>query len=240
VCGGTDKFFANNVAHSVHYGAYIYGKKMQTCTALSSFVAYKAWMMGVWSIIDNQDLIFNNVTVFDSRIGLSAIVLGPSPTQHVIGNWKVVVNNSLFVAETANFRCRETKPIYQMMSVYPTSYSRVGIIMPTFSSAQNWFRRFEPQPGYGSINGSTWVNNTVFASFGTDACGRRNYMVTNNGLSPDANHPIYIQNASIVNSNTNSSVYLFSPNPAWINPTDCVDMDCDGPRVIKSNCLDLE
>ena len=40
------------------------------------------------------------------------------------------------------------------------------------------------------------------------------------------------------NTDDNAKLFLHEPQLKWINPSDCVDMDCDGPK--KAMLLDTD
>lgn len=42
-----------------------------------------------------------------------------------------------------------------------------------------------------------------------------------------------LRNIEKVDVDAGSLAYLDPPNPGWINQADCIDMDCDGPKVSR-------
>ena len=75
-------------------------------------------------------------------------------------------------------------------------------------------------------------------------CIKRDYALA--GHDPSANaadawHPMSLRKIELVAVDWESLALLQPPNPAWINQADCIDMDCDGPRVrpFDSSCSSL-
>ena len=50
----------------------------------------------------------------------------------------------------------------------------------------------------------------------------------------DGWHPVITSNVELVAVEPQAVVHLNPPSPGWINQADCVDMDCDGPKVRES------
>lgn len=51
-------------------------------------------------------------------------------------------------------------------------------------------------------------------------------------------HHIQTDVSNIVWESSSNKLFLYEPKVDWINPSDCVDMDCDGPK--KAMLLDLD
>jgi hypothetical protein len=95
---------------------------------------------------------------------------------------------------------------------------------------------------YPSIYGRTELSSVTFAKFGKGRCphGKRDFAVAGHdqtATAADAWHPMSLLQTEMVDVDVESMVYLQSPSPTWINAQDCIDMDCDGPKV--NNLLHL-
>lgn len=86
---------------------------------------------------------------------------------------------------------------------------------------------------YNALNGLMNVDSNTFAYFGTK-CGKTDVIIMSNPGNDDGQHPIIIKNTNLYTVNTASKIFLHRPNINKINPSDCVDMDCDG---LKKNLL---
>jgi hypothetical protein len=80
------------------------------------------------------------------------------------------------------------------------------------------------------------VFSVTFAGFGRAPapCTKRDYALAGHdpsAIAADAWHPMTLREIELVEVDKESLVRLQPPSPAWINQADCIDMDCDGPRV---------
>ena len=94
---------------------------------------------------------------------------------------------------------------------------------------------------YPAIYGQTEVSSVTFANFTIPPCAvagdtqpKRDYAIAGhaaNSIAADTWHPINVSGLQLVSVDDASKAYLQKGNPAWINQGDCIDMDCDGPKV---------
>ncbi|XP_072024031.1 uncharacterized protein [Amphiura filiformis] len=90
---------------------------------------------------------------------------------------------------------------------------------------------------YPAISGKTLLNNVMFSNF-EKRCRHRNVMIMTNSNSGDFMHPIYMQNIHMDQIQPESKLLLHRPNGRLVNPSDCVDMDCDGMKNALLQDLD--
>ena len=90
---------------------------------------------------------------------------------------------------------------------------------------------------YPAIGGRTTYNRTTFANF-VKACGKKTVLFSTNLLSGDIAHPTDLQNIKLINVAESMKVLIQTPTTRWINPADCVDMDCDALRKILIKDID--
>lgn len=92
---------------------------------------------------------------------------------------------------------------------------------------------------YPSLYGQTEVEGVTFAEYGKPCSSgpRANKWdatvsgVPQGGGAADAWGPLLLKSIETVNVAMEAKVNLYGPNPSWINQADCIDMDCDGPKV---------
>jgi hypothetical protein len=80
------------------------------------------------------------------------------------------------------------------------------------------------------------VTSVTFAKFRKQRCpnAKRDYAVAGHdpgAVAADAWHPVSLRQTETVEVERESMVYLQLPNPRWLSGSDCIDMDCDGPKV---------
>ena len=78
------------------------------------------------------------------------------------------------------------------------------------------------------------LDGNTFAYFNTNCNSKVDAIITNSLNNDDGQMPVLIKNTYLYNVSVDSKVFLFRPNKVKINPSDCVDMDCDG---LKKNLL---
>lgn len=87
--------------------------------------------------------------------------------------------------------------------------------------------------GNAQLSGKIIISNTTFANF-NKSCNSRSFVFSSNQQFEDNQYPITLDNIQLINVDNSSKVIFHRPSRAKINPTDCVDMHCDG---LKKNLL---
>ena len=86
---------------------------------------------------------------------------------------------------------------------------------------------------YNALSGLMIIENVTFSSF-KNSCSTRDYAIATSLHNDDGQHPVQISKIKLNNVDADSKVFIHRPNIGKINPSDCVDMDCDG---MKKNLL---
>jgi hypothetical protein len=90
-----------------------------------------------------------------------------------------------------------------------------------------------------ALYGQNYIIGTKFINFlKNDGCSRNHVAVSNTNEMHDHHHQIEARGISWVNSAEDSKLFLYEPSDGWRNPSECVDMDCDGPK--KAMLVDLD
>ena len=87
---------------------------------------------------------------------------------------------------------------------------------------------------YNYINGLTTITGNTFGHFKASCNSAVDAVITTSLHNDDGQMPVVIKNTELIDVAEDSKVYLHRPNRGKINPSDCVDMDCDG---LKKNLL---
>ena len=89
---------------------------------------------------------------------------------------------------------------------------------------------------YNALDGKMTANNVTFANFGVHCAdvGSRDFVITTNPANEDGQHPVSFSDIHLFNVDSESKVFIHRPNLGKINPSDCVDMNCEG---LKKNLL---
>ena len=238
-----------NIAHSTLHGihvAYTDGHSTSAttgCSALNDFTIYSCYMFGIFSyskagvIISNAKLVNNYVAVF-------VIVAGPAALSHVKGNKEVNIIDSHIVAsfdeQDANCTEYSLKPEIALhrstkgkTGIQSPSHGHVGVIVPSFSSSKGKYptTQWWALGSYPAIGGLTNIRNVTFCKFNT-TCGSTERVLMTHPGSDDCQHPVYLEDIKFQCVNEKTKFFQHTPKRGLINPSDCVDMDCDGFKKI--------
>ena len=115
----------------------------------------------------------------------------------------------------------------------------VGVAFPSFISAATPgpLKPWHLPMAYPAIGGKSTFNRTTFANF-VDACKKKTIIFKTNTFNGDITHPMDLQEITLVNVTEGLKVLVNTPSTKWINPSDCVDMDCDALRKIVMKDID--
>lgn len=240
----------DNIAHSslhcIHLG---YGDGYAQCSRFQTYTLFSCYHYGFFSYgragihITKSDFINNKAAVYVS-------VMGPPALSHERGTKSVDIDDTLIVSASTNFDCTDDNKVPAVAShelsnvgIQSPTGGHVGIVVPSFVSGQG---HFPPAPWfsiitYPAITGITRISDVTFANFQSRRCGRvqNDTVITTNPQSEDANHPVHFSTISYEGEiNSYSRVFVQRPNLNRVNPSDCVDMDCDGHKQIVMKDLD--
>ncbi|OCT77100.1 fibrocystin-L [Xenopus laevis] len=237
----------NNEAHGGLYGVYMNKDGLPGCSLIRRFKVWRCWDYGFYSQTPASVKISESVFV-DNGMGIFNIIYTPAATSHELSNKTVAVSNSLFVGSSPNFNCSDVltdsdaniRISAEHRSIRPLQGGRTGISWPSFISAQN-AAPGKPHAGlmsYNAITGVMTVQDTSLVGYKTVCSSETNVMFFTNPLNDDLQHPIEVSRIQIVDSAENQKVFIHRPDLSKINPSDCVDMDCDAKK--KSLLKDLD
>ena len=115
----------------------------------------------------------------------------------------------------------------------------VGAIVSAFISAATPgpLKPWNKPMSYPAIGGKTTYNRTTFANF-IEACGKKTIIFSTNRANGDISHPTDLQDITLINVTESMKIFITTPTTGWINPSDCVDMDCDELRKIVFKDID--
>ena len=81
------------------------------------------------------------------------------------------------------------------------------------------------------LQGRNFLNNVAFINYNSaNSCNLGAHAIQNLPKQHDHHEQIDVTGITFSNTPDNNKFFLFEPQLAWINPSDCVDMDCDGPK----------
>lgn len=79
--------------------------------------------------------------------------------------------------------------------------------------------------GQHNVNGVTFINYND-----NPYCAKSDsYAITSNSQAPDYEIPQFFSAITFINVGPQNKIFMDDPDPAWLNPDDCVNWNCTGP-----------
>ena len=236
--------FQNNSGHASMMGFINKGRVRQP---IQDLTLYQITHIAIWGYA-HGDVTISNVRIADFSIGMLWGSIGPDSATHIARLQTVTLRDSLLVGRTAtNAICN----------------SQVGILLGTFAGSGpsispstcgplggHWTRGIygmeHPTGSNPALIGEARVTNVTFHRFlntqQTGGCGGTSFVAMTNmrgGMeSSDAIPPHFFKEITIDAESRTNLANLPPPKQAWIAPSKCIVMDCDGPRHVLLHDLD--
>ncbi|XP_053571903.1 fibrocystin-L [Bombina bombina] len=241
-----EEWFGNE-AHGGLYGVYMNKDGLLGCSLIRRFTLWKCWDYGIYTQTI-ESIQISGTILADNGMGILSIIFTPSSVSHETSNKTIKITNCLLVGSSSDFQCDDKlnnsdaniQLSQDQRSSRPLTGGRSGICWPTFASAHNGAPE-KPHAGlmsYNAISGLMKVEDTTFVGFRNVCSGETNVMFMTNPLNEDLQHPIHVSGINIVNSSEKQKIFIHRPDLGKVNPSDCVDMDCDAKK--KSLLKDLD
>ncbi len=214
------------------------------CLLFSEFTVYKSVYVGLY-YQGAPNVAFESNTLIDNQINIFPQVFGPASLSHYFkADRSISIKNNLIIGTSPSFNCMTDIPpedINSANSYVAVSYGaknegRIGVVWANFVDGANaapykpWFGVMD----YNYINGLSTLDGNTFAHFKVSCNWAVDAVITSSKKNDDGQMPVVIKNTYLYDVSADSKVYLHRPNIGKINPSDCVDMDCDG---MKKNLL---
>ena len=225
----TYKAWSGNVAHSTLNGVqagYSDGHP-SGCGLYHDFTIYSCYQYGLFvyssaSVTVRKSLFVNN------KAAIHANVFGPAALSHVIGDKSVTISNVQIMARSVDFTCDDDALVPRHQSSLGTAFTgpnggHIGLVIPVYTSGRGLNT-------YPAINGHTSVNDATLANFNTHCTNKVDRALSTNPNADDAIHPISLVNVRWIDTPLNNRLFIHNPPLHHVNPSDCVDMDCDGHK----------
>ncbi|RXN34425.1 fibrocystin-L isoform X1 [Labeo rohita] len=239
--------WSENEAHGGLYGLYMNKDGLPGCFQIQGFTIWRSFDFGIYVQV-SMSVLISNVSLIDNGMGIMSLIYSPPSLSHLYSDKTVRVQGALIVGSSPNFTCSDslsTTTTYVSLSRIhkaprPPNGGRSGICWPTFESSHNTGPQ-KPLTGtmsYNAIAGLMTVSDTTFVGFKNVCSTERNFMFMTNPGNEDLQHPISVQRISKIDSTEDSLAFIHRPDLGKVNPSDCVDMDCDAKKKTLLNDLD--
>ncbi|XP_035537797.1 PKHD1 like 1, tandem duplicate 1 [Morone saxatilis] len=200
------------------------------------------------SIQTIMNIVISNVTLVDNGLGVMPLIYAPPSVSHTYADKSVHIENALIVGSSPSFNCSDTVPATDFNIVNsedhraprPLNGGRSGLCWPTFGSSHNTApaKPHHVNNNYNAIKGLMTVNDTTFVGFRNVCSSETNFMFITNPINEDLQHPVQVSGIRTVDSTEGAKVFIHRADLGKVNPSDCVDMDCDAKK--KSLLKDLD
>ncbi len=212
-----------------------------SCIRIGGFTVIKSVNFGVY-YQGEQSLVLDSNNLIENQVGAIGIIITPSILTHEPANKTYTVSNSVVVGRTSSFDCDEdVKPddlnykSANKLQAFGAGYDDlgyVGLVWSALISGSNG-APFKPWAGclsYNQLSGVGYYKNVTFGHFGMSKCSEktRDYAVSTNPRMMDAQQPVFVTGTKLVNVANSSKIWIHEPDHSLINPSRCMDMDCDG------------
>ncbi|XP_021343370.1 fibrocystin-L-like [Mizuhopecten yessoensis] len=228
-CGATAGGVGNE-AHSSAIGVAVYPDDdlvQSSCYQISNYFIWKCRDIGIY-YNNRLSVVTRNNVLIENTLGLYHSVIGPNAVNHEYATKYCNITHTLIIGATSSFDCTSDRINSTGIS---TQYraGHVGMDFTSFMQGTNG----APSSSlvgiktYPAIMGATNVDGVTFAHFNT-VCGIKDIMITTNKANDDGQHPVITKRIIVYQSDNHNFFFIDRPNIEKINPSDCVDMDCDG------------
>uniref|UniRef100_A0A8C5F806 PKHD1 like 1, tandem duplicate 1 n=1 Tax=Gadus morhua TaxID=8049 RepID=A0A8C5F806_GADMO len=236
-----------NEAHGGLYGVYMNKDGLPRCSLIRRFTVWKSYDYGIY-FQTASNVIVAGVTLADNGLGLMPLVYSPPSLPHLYADKTIRVRDSLVVGTSPGFNCSDGVPMEDFNIRESSSErgaklpdgGRSGLGWPWFESGHN-AAPFMPHHGnsnYNAIRGLMTVVDTIFVAFKSVCPGVSSAMFMTSPSNNDLHHPIQVERITVSDSTEDSKVFIHRPDVGKVNPSDCVDMECDAKK--KSMLKDLD
>ncbi|XP_061682368.1 PKHD1 like 1, tandem duplicate 1 [Syngnathoides biaculeatus] len=249
-CSGSsheNEAWADNEAHGGLHGVYMNGDGLPGCSLIRRFFVWRNFDYGIY-FQTHMSVRVANVTLVDNGMGIMPMIYAPPSLSHQYADKKIRVENAVLVGRSPHLNCSDTLDAgdFNIFSSRlhraprPVNGGRSGICWPSFASAHN-AAPIKPHHGninYNAIRGLMEVADSTFAGFRKGCPGETDVMFMSNPRNEDLQHPVHVWGLTVVDGARDARVFIHRPDIGKVNPSDCVDLDCDAKK--KSLLRDLD
>ncbi|XP_066933159.1 fibrocystin-L-like [Clytia hemisphaerica] len=245
-----DNLVRDNEIHGTLFGMHVPAKgKYEECVLLSGFKIWMNYDYGVYAW-PSQSIILTNSIFADNKLAVSLNVHGASSIGHAIRDDVITIKDSVLIGQSSAFDCAAGDLVPWHAEQYPDSRppkhpkgGNIGIMTSLFSNgaATGPPMSWQDPMSYPSLIGVTRIENVQMTSFEDQECDgklRESHGLMTHSSYGDIIHPITLEKIKLENVGDTNKIFHHQPITRWINPADCVDMDCDARRKVLIDDLD--
>ena len=225
----------NNKARS-GYGGFLYTNNGGfSCLSINGAIAHFT-QEGIG--FKSSSLLYKlaNLVLVENVIGVS--MRTGNPESGIYADHRLI--NSIIVGRTMHSLCQQCS---RDLACKPKSGYVVGVadkfVESISISSIIWLPLYISR-GDATVLGSETLSGTQFANFNWNlvCSNNRDYAIASSNYSPDYSLPNWVFALTFTNCDFNSQVYMYDPDPLWININQCVNWNCTGPLNVLISDLD--
>lgn len=246
-CGdeNTQKFFRDNVAHSIDgktgkggAGIITYANPAvsshSSCVETSNNLAYKCTNNGFYSVASTAHIIVKHMTVMDNGAG----GFGARAATGDYNNGLIEMTENTIMGESAIPDCPDSTN-----GDYCIKIEKVAVVPGGFLTKAKDLHPTKPSklPYWGKNAGHNWAGLTHFtknkiSNFeGNTKYGMRSVVLGSVPWDSDITQPNYFYDNIFTDVAEDSFAQLASPSPAWANLKDCGNFPCSAPNNVLNS-----
>ena len=235
-CSSNTISVRNNLVRSTLYGIWATNIYPEDCICIDNMtVSFTEF--GFQAITTVSKVQVSNLVLAENKIGSSLILQFQSDSTAGLFS----LSSSIFVGKTIHSNCDNC-----WSSLDCTNYTGL-LYSSSCQKRTNWITLLgdimipvECGGDNATIFGHYSLSNNVFSNYYyTSSCSLPSFAITTSNSAPDFTLPLYLSSTFFINSDSNSRIYFFGPNPAWLNEDQCGHAyNCTGPLNILVTDLD--
>ncbi|XP_067950541.1 fibrocystin-L-like [Watersipora subatra] len=244
LCGDEPRYTGNR-AHAAMFGVMMWeGDEISTeCFQVSNYLSWKAYDFGIFIQTPGDRINLNDNVLIENGLGVWTNTYSPGSLSHIKKTKSVFIAVGYVSGATEFFDCStDVKPTgtnWELSSLarsWRIDGGLVGFSFPNADSGPNGLptHPFKGRMSYPAIDGVQHMSGITIANMGERTCNSaqvRDYVISTNPSADDLAHLVIISGTQREPTvDTGSLVFYHHANPGKANPSDCVDMVCDGHR----------
>ena len=214
----------------------------ERCVKLNNFLVWQVYDFAFY-VATQDDAIVSDSIVADSDVGILPLQFLPAALSHTFRDAVIRVENMLFHGHGDGFDCDGRPPPSHASTPFNMPKSKdvdhAGVAFPVRGSFGG---REEPMfwddlMQYPTMMNRMELDGAIFVNFG-NACGKKSYAFRTQQTEEDMQFPIFARNVQYIDTDSAHILLMNRPSLGKVNPSDCVDMPCDGKK--KAMIYDLD
>ena len=233
-CGNPNKVNKNNKVRSANKGFLMTNSGDFNCTEVIGNIIHFT-LEGLGFKGNSPQVRVSNIELIENIVGMSMRTgrdFDGVAADHIL-------SDSIFIGSTIYSHCdicyTDLDCIPRFGYTFGTTDTGVATITLTSEIKLPMFKQTEES----NILGSQQVTNIAFMSFNEDPhCLFESFAIVSNSMSPDYQLPQFMSKVEFINVGSENRIYMFNPDPLWLNAGDCVNWNCTGP--LNALLVDLD